>query len=102
MIDENTEIRRGDIVVERAGYSMVLYDFYEVVDITAKQLKLIELEKKSCNHIDCMRFDVVPVKNTYRVNNDGEPEIIRVSKEKFRIRYSRYIEGEKYTEDHAD
>lgn len=98
MINKDYEIKRGDIIVKHWGYSMVLYDFYIVIDVTAKQVKICELKKKTCNVIDCMRFDVVPVDEPAHEN----PELIRVSKDKLRMQYSLYNSNERYTEDHAD
>jgi len=96
MIPEDFELSKGDILVKREGWSMVIYDFYEIVDITNKQVKLRELKKEMVNIKDCMSFDVKPTKEF-----NGNL-IIRVSKNKLRIQYSMYNSTKAYTEDHAD
>ena len=44
------EIKVGDILAGTWGYSMVIPVFYQVVKVTDKRIKLVELEKRMVSH----------------------------------------------------
>lgn len=68
----------GDILVCSWGYSMFLYDFFQVVGKTEKSIKIQELKKDSKPADGWLRCQVWPIKDcfvgapvTRRIDKDG-------------------------------
>lgn len=70
------DVNVGDVVVSCWGYSMTLYDFFEVMGKTAKSVKLRRLRKEWLGG-DPSRMPVKPILQSY----DGECFTRRVSKD---------------------
>ena len=101
-----SEIKVGDIIVSQWGYSMILYDFFQVVSKTPKTLKIVELKKKSLNG-DPANLQVQPIPNEFaspvlsrRVSKYGTLAGTLPS-QTMDIR-SKYNPNAQYFEDHMD
>lgn len=58
-------LKIGDILVCSWGYSMILYDFYQVVGKTAKSVQIRALKKTEKAGKGFLRVIVKPIKNTF-------------------------------------
>ena len=90
-------INIGDILVRQVGYSMVIYEFFEVVHTTKTQMILMPLVKDSL--IDDINDSFHPiVRPTFR--EDINAKHIRCRKTAYE--YSKYDPNHTYREDHLD
>lgn len=94
MMNEKPRPHVGDIIAKSKGYSMVLYDFYVVTNITEKTIFLQKVKK--INHpatTDGFRPLVVPV---------PEMPIGRVERRALTSYYGDIWDGKPCQEDHLD
>jgi len=99
------DVKVGDILAGRWGYSMVLYAFYEVEKVTEKQVALRELNKRSLGG-EQWSERVEPVlgstydKRKFRVRNDITKDYLWDSK--LRSLIYPYDPNREYIENHMD
>lgn len=97
-------LKRGDVLVRQYGYSMTLYEFYQVYAIKGNKVELYPLQVKSSGWIGFMECEVEPImpkgylmKNliSKRFNKWGG---IAIDKNSLYL----YDKNRKYIENHAD
>ena len=94
MMNEKPRPHVGDIIVKSVGYSMVLYDFYVVTNITEKSIFLQKVKKTyHAATTDGFRPLVVPV---------PEMPIGRVERKALTSYYGSIWDGQPCQEDHLD
>lgn len=101
------KLQVGDILVSQWGYSMILYDFFQVINKTAKSITIQELQKTAKPTEVFLQSQVWPIKDSFaraavtrRIGKSGtfrgtlDSQLLHVS--------SIYDPKEEYIEDHAD
>lgn len=54
-------LKRGDVLVRRYGYNMVLFNFYEVYSIKGNKVELYPLQVKNKGCVGFMQYEVEPI-----------------------------------------
>jgi len=86
--DNEHPFKVGDILYDSWGYEQTNIDFYQVVDVKDKTIKITPIEKKSENAKDPHTAYVQPVKNAFK----GKP----ITKKILYNKYSKYHIKSKY------
>lgn len=97
-------LKRGTILVEQFGYSMILYNFYKVIRVNGAAVDLIKLPAKNVKTYGWLQWQVKPTDKSAWLQSD----VIRKRFSKYGLKgtsdnyMSLYDDEAEYIEDHAD
>lgn len=98
------DLKRGMVLVEQYGYSMILYNFYKVVNIKGSKVDLLPLEHEITKNYGWLQYQVKPIDKTAWLQKNVITK--RVSKYGLRGKCDHYMslynDEFEYIEDHAD
>lgn len=103
-IELKNNLKKGDILVEQFGYSMILFNFFKVLSVKGNNVQLYPLEHTSSAWTGWFECEVKPIDTkgyltkkiiNKRFNKFGE---IRIDKNSL----FKYDSTRKYIENHAD
>lgn len=103
MLVTKENIKRGMILVDMYGYSMTLYDFYQVVKIKGASVELIPLKTRTGNMHGFMQWQVIPIKACGYMQKDViKKRFNKYNNISFNSSLSIYDDNHEYIEDHED
>lgn len=98
------DIKKGTILVEQYGYSMILYNFYKVIRISGSKVDLLPLKHEVTKNHGWLQYEVKPINTAAWLSKNVISK--RFSKYGLKGTCGNYMDiyddKYEYIEDHAD